>query len=71
MELLRSRLSAGTRIILVEMNDVQAPPVGTKGTVRGVDDAANILVDWDNGSSLNLIYGVDRYSELSEVEVKI
>lgn len=49
----------GTRVELVRMDDMQAPPVGTQGTVRGVDDAGNILMCWDNGSSLNVIYGVD------------
>ncbi len=33
------------------MDDIQAPPVGTKGTVRGVDDIGSIMVSWDNGSS--------------------
>jgi hypothetical protein len=42
------------------MDDAQAPPVGTRGTVIGVDDTGSIMVDWDNGSGLNIIYGVDR-----------
>lgn len=42
--MLRSRYPAGTRVELVRMDDPQAPPTGTKGTVRGVDDAGNILV---------------------------
>ena len=41
------------------MDDFQAPPIGTKGTVRGVDDMGNILVNWDNGSSLNVVYDID------------
>lgn len=49
----------GTRIELVRMDDAQAPPIGTQGTVRGVDDTASLLVAWDNGGSLNVIYGVD------------
>ena len=44
VERLRSRYPAGTRVELVRMDDPQAPPTGTKGTVRGVDDAGNILV---------------------------
>jgi hypothetical protein len=68
VERLRKRLPPGTRIVLLEMDDVQAPPAGTKGTVRGVDDMANILVAWDNGGSLNLVYGVDRYSKLNAWE---
>ena len=29
-------------------------------TVIGVDDTASIMVAWDNGSSLNVIYDVDK-----------
>lgn len=56
----------GTRVELISMNDVQAPPVGTKGTVVGVDDAGNILMRWDNGSSLNVIYGVDEVRKVGK-----
>ena len=41
------------------MDDPQAPPVGTKGTVLGVDDVGSILVAWDNGSGLNVAFGED------------
>lgn len=64
VERLRLRYPAGTRVELVEMDDVQAPPIGTRGTVTGVDDAGSLLVDWDNGSGLNVIYGVDRVKKL-------
>ena len=56
---LRERYPKGTRVELVQMDDAQAPPVGTKGTVRGVDDMGSIMVTWDNGSGLNVVYGVD------------
>lgn len=56
---LRMSYPAGTRVALVRMDDPQAPPVGTGGTVYGVDDMGSILVHWDNGSSLNVVYGVD------------
>lgn len=56
---LRKTYPVGTRVELVRMDDVQAPPIGTKGTVYGVDDTGSILVNWDNGSGLNVIYGVD------------
>lgn len=59
VELIRSEYPVGTRVELVKMDDVQAPPVGTKGTVRGVDDTASLLVDWDNGCGLNVIHCVD------------
>ena len=60
LEALRSRYPAGTRVELLQMDDVQAPPIGTRGTVEGVDDTASLLVAWDNGSHLNVIYGEDE-----------
>ena len=50
VERIRSEYPAGTRVELVRMDDPQAPPVGTKGTVLGVDDIGSIMVAWDNGS---------------------
>jgi hypothetical protein len=61
---LRQIYPTGTRVELVQMEDVQAPPVGTQGTIYGVDDTGSLLVSWDNGSSLNVIYGVDRVKKL-------
>ena len=57
---LRDNFPVGCRVELVYMDDVQAPPVGTLGTVYGVDDAGTIHVDWDNGCGLGIAYGVDR-----------
>ena len=59
VELLRRQYTAGTRVELLRMEDMQAPPAGTKGTVYGVDDTGSILVQWDNGSGLNVVYGID------------
>lgn len=66
VEKVRAEYPAGTRVELVHMDDFQAPPVGTKGTVRGVDDTASIMVNWDNGSNLNVIYGEDSCKKISE-----
>ena len=66
VENLRKRYPAGTRVELVEMDDVQAPPIGTKGTVRGVDDAGSIMVKWDNGDGLSVVYGTDVCRKLKE-----
>lgn len=60
VERVRSQYPVGTRVKLVKMDDVQAPPIGTRGTVTGVDDTASIMVNWDNGSGLNVVYGEDR-----------
>ena len=56
---MRKQYPSGSRVELLKMDDVQAPPIGTKGTVLCVDDTGSIMVDWDNGSGLNVIYGVD------------
>lgn len=67
IERLREKYPAGTRVELVNMGDVQAPPIGTKGTVQGVDDTGSLLMRWDNGSGLNVIYGVDSVKKLDTV----
>lgn len=59
VERVRRQYPAGTRVELIKMDDVQAPLIGTKGTVTGVDDTGSILVAWDNGSHLNVIYSED------------
>ena len=66
LEFLRREYPSGTRVILVRMDDPQAPPLGTKGTVTGLDDMGSILVDWDNGSHLNVIYEVDAVQKLNK-----
>lgn len=62
----RQKCPAGTRVELIRMDDPQAPPAGTKGTVVGVDDTGSLLMNWDNGSGLNVIYGEDLVSIVSE-----
>lgn len=66
VELLRRRYPVGTRVELVQMDDAQTPPVGTLGTVWGVDDTGSIMVHWDNGSGLNVVYGVDICRKVSK-----
>lgn len=66
IERLRKEYPAGCRVRLERMNDVQAPPIGTEGTVIGVDDIGSIMVDWDNGSSLSVAYGEDRCSRIKK-----
>ena len=60
VEWLRKKYPAGTRVKLIQMDDCQAPPIGTLGTVKGVDDIGDIMVSWDNGSGLNVIWGIDE-----------
>ena len=71
LEKLRKEFPKGCRIVLDEMDDVQAPKPGSQGTCRGVDDAGNVLVSWDGGGSLNIAYGADTCHRVaSESEIK-
>ena len=66
VERVKKEYPTGTRVELVKMDDFQAPAIGTKGTVKGVDDTASIIVSWDNGSSLNVVYGEDICRKITE-----
>ena len=59
VERIREEYPAGCRVELVRMDDMQAPPIGIKGIVIGVDDIGSIMVRWDNGSGLSVAYGED------------
>ena len=66
---LREEYPAGTRVELLHMDDAQAPPVGTKGTVLTIDDLGSLIMRWDNGSGLNVVLdGGDRVCKLDEVD---
>lgn len=57
--------------MLLSMGDDPRPiESGTRGTVRFVDDMATIHCDFDNGRSLGLAYGEDRYRKLTEQEIE-
>lgn len=60
VERIRQCYPPGTPVRLVQMDDPQAPPPGTRGIVRGVDDTGSIMVSWETGGSLNVVYGIDR-----------
>ena len=60
VERIRERYPKGARVVLVKMEDPQAPPIGTMGTVLGVDDIGSIMVNWDNGCGLSVVYGEDE-----------
>ena len=60
----RAESPPGTIVRLVRMDDPQAPPPGTIGKVIGVDDTASLLVEWQTGSSLNVLYGIDQVKKL-------
>ena len=64
LERLKNKYPQGTRVVLTRMEDPHAPSVGTLGTVKDVDDAGSIMVDWDNGSSLSVLYKIDHVKKV-------
>lgn len=71
VEELKKMYPAGCRIVLDEMDDVQAPPIGTQGTVTAVDDTGSICPDWDEAGSLSVVCGKDRCHKIvTEAEAK-
>ena len=67
LEKLRLRYPKGARVRLVQMDDVQAPPLGTEGEVIEVDDTGTIHVQWSTGSTLGAVYGEDKIEVLDPV----
>lgn len=70
VERLREQFPKGCRVELDRMEDIQAPPIGMQGTVIGVDDIGSIMVKWDNGSSLNIIFGEDQCHRIGKEDEK-
>lgn len=68
LDRLRRQFPVGCRVELLEMKDAAAPPTGTKGTVTGIDSTGSILVDRDNGSGLNVLYGIDRVRKVADTD---
>ena len=66
IEKLKEIYPVGTRVKLIQMEDVQAPPKGTLGRVYGIDAIGSILVKWDNGSTLNVIFREDIIEKISD-----
>ncbi|MBQ9016115.1 MAG: DUF4314 domain-containing protein [Firmicutes bacterium] len=62
---LRDTYPKGTRVELIRMNDpYTALKPGDRGTVSCVDDTGTVFVDWDNGSTLGVVYRVDHVRKL-------
>lgn len=58
---LREQYPAGTHVELIEMCDpYRDMPRGLKGVVKHIDDAGGIHIQWENGSSLAALHGIDR-----------
>ena len=59
----------GTRVELVSMDDPYTDLMpGSLGTVDFVDDTGAVHVNWDSGSRLGVVYGVDAIKPVSGTE---
>ena len=54
-------IKIGTTLELIEMQGEKQIPKGLRGIVTHIDDAAQIHVRWQNGSSLAIIPEVDKF----------
>ena len=67
VERLRREYPAGTRVELVSMNDPWSKvKPGDMGTVLGVDDIGSLLMRWDNGSGLNVVFDEDKVRKVDD-----
>lgn len=64
VEKIKKLFPVGTRVRLIHMDDSQAVPSGILGTVDHIDDDGQIHMNWDNGRTLALIYGVDQFETI-------
>lgn len=71
LENLKSEYPVGSRVVLIRMDDPQAPPIGTHGTVIYVDAIGTVHVRWDNGSGLGVAYGEDKVKKEREGEENV
>ena len=60
LEHLRRTYKAGNRLRCICMEDLHGVPFGVEGTVQFVDDAGNVHMRWDNGSTLSYLSDVDK-----------
>lgn len=66
VEQIKKQYPVGTRIELDGMDDERDMPAGLKGVVQYVDDAGQLGMLWDNGRTLSLIPGEDRFHTVAE-----
>lgn len=68
LNMIKNIYKKGKKIKLISMQDDYPVPSGSMGIVDFIDDAGQIHVNWNNGSSLALIYGVDKFEIIKNKE---
>ena len=65
LESIRKQYPKGARVRLIEMNDQYCDmPAGLEGSVMFVDDIGSVHVQWDNGSTLAVVHGIDKITRI-------
>lgn len=61
VERTRSKYPKGLRVELISIGDDPYSKLkpGDRGTVKFVDDTGTVFINWDCGSGLGMVYGVD------------
>jgi hypothetical protein len=72
VERIRKRYPRGARVELVSMDDPYSKlKCGELGTVDFVDDTGTVFVNWDSGSGLGAVFGVDVIRRIPDTGEKI
>ncbi len=65
IDMLREFYPKGMRVQLDRMyDDLHHIPPGTKGTVEGIDDYGHLMMKWDNGRTLSLVWDKDSFHKI-------
>lgn len=65
LKILKEKYPVGTIIQCILMRDDLHPvPSGTIGTVKSIDDAGQIHMNWENGSTLALVPNTDEFIKI-------
>lgn len=58
---IKSRYKSGMVVVLEEMTGEEDMVKGLRGTIDFVDDIGQLHIKWENGRTLALIVGVDKF----------
>lgn len=67
VERIKEQYPVGTRIELISMEDPHVPiESGIKGTVSSIDAIGTLHMKWDNGRTLGVVPGEDKFKVISK-----
>lgn len=67
IEYIQKKYTVGTKVKLIKMYDFYSDIAeGEEGVITAVDDLGTIHVNWSNGSTLGLVFGIDEFEIIEE-----